>query len=176
MKNCSISDCEKPFYAKGLCKSHYSRARKYGDPLGKRLVNADKTCVGDSCDNPVFARELCHGHYQRVRNGVELDRPIGRAWREYPYEVTNSKGYVVVVTGRRLSDRIPKHRLVMEQYLGRPLLNHESVHHRNGDRSDNRLENLELWSTSQPYGQRIADKIRFALEIIEMYGDDPDAV
>lgn len=36
------------------------------------------------------------------------------------------------------------HRIVMEEYLGRELQTHEQVHHRNGNTSDNRLENLAL--------------------------------
>ena len=66
-----------------------------------------------------------------------------------------------------------EHRLVLARLLGRPLLPDETVHHRNGDRLDNRVDNLELWSSAQPKGQRIEDKLAWAHEIIRRY--DPDA-
>lgn len=83
-------------------------------------------------------------------------------------------GYVRVFVGAgapgaTASGYIAEHRKVMQEMLGRALVPEENVHHINGVRSDNRSENLELWSVSQPSGQRVADKLAWAKEFVSLY-------
>lgn len=60
--------------------------------------------------------------------------------------------------------------LVMSALIGRPLRKGESVHHRNGVRSDNSPHNLELRTTAHPQGQTLQDMIRFCEQYLEDYG------
>lgn len=72
----------------------------------------------------------------------------------------NKEGYVTVPKPPdhpSKNKRILEHRLVMEKALGRYLEPHEQVHHKNGNKQDNSLANLELWKRSQPPGVRATD-------------------
>lgn len=85
----------------------------------------------------------------------------------------NRNGYVLIWVpnndGTDGSRCIFEHVHVMSKHIGRPLMKGETVHHKNGIRSDNRIENLELWASHHPPGQRTSDLVDFAKEILSLY-------
>jgi hypothetical protein len=148
-----------------------------GDPL--KTIRHRGTCSVDGCDRPHAARSWCAIHYYRVQRTGEPGGPeIRTPDRTSGRYVQQSSGYVMIkVPGHPRASRgwVREHVVVMEAALGRPLYSGEEVHHRNGVKDDNRPENLELWVVRQPKGQRPADLVEWAHEILRRYGGD-DAV
>lgn len=105
-----------------------------------------------------------YGRYLNAEGYIILDK---RYSNRPPSRAVNRDGYVRLNV--RKDGRVLEHRHVMEQHLGRRLAADENVHHINGNKTDNRLENLELWVRSQPSGQRVTDLLTWAREILARY-------
>ena len=152
--NCEA--CGKAFQKK------YRAQRCCSTECGHTVKRADRMC---KCENCGLAFERPHGRtdrrfcsrscamHNRVRVGQIRSHPEGAQFK-------HMNGYVME---KRDGKWVMQHRLVMEQTLGRPLLPTERVHHKNGNRQDNRPENLELWtgatSKKDPHGVRVVDKV-----------------
>ncbi len=107
----------------------------------------------------------------RRKRNLPLDTPRMRG--ENGSGSINGNGYKIIYNKNHpnsKNDRIAEHTLIMSNHIGRPLFKGENVHHINGDKLDNRIENLELWNKCQPCGQRIEDKIKFYIEFLNQYG------
>jgi hypothetical protein len=125
-----------------------------------------RLCQIDGCEKKHKSNGYCGTHLARWKRWgdpmVVKKRPNGTP-------ATDPRtGYVY-----RYSKAV--HREMMESHLDRSLRPWETVHHRNGIRGDNRLENLELWTSAarwpgshHPRGQRVEDLVAF---VVENYAD-----
>lgn len=161
----------------GYCEKHYERFRRYGDPLGGGMFRSKRppACTAGGCTSVVVARALCSKHYARLTKHGDINGgKFHHSDRRRRWHV-NDGGYVVRHEPSNPNacpnGIVYQHRHVMSEMLGRPLCDGENVHHKNGDRADNRPDNLELWIVGQPAGQRAVDVVAWAREILATYGD-----
>lgn len=110
----------------------------------------EKTCSIDGCVKAVKSRGMCSAHAERYRIGLRGDRltkPIRDRMKDgKPKEMSGNNGYIYIsVDGKKKL----KHRLVMEEHIGRSLKSSECVHHRDGNPLNNSISNLVITTQSE---------------------------
>lgn len=126
-----------------------------------------RMCKNKKCKSgrPVYSKGYCSRCYNRQYKHGDPNAVLKRGTK--PKDGHKLK--YVFVWDKRIKNNTGIHRILMENFLGRNLIRGETVHHINGVTDDNRIDNLELWSSSQPAGQRVEDKVNWAIELLNLY-------
>lgn len=136
-------------------------------------------CVCD-CGNigTIQSQNLTNGTSKScgcLRNEEFKKRTLGKHHLWKGGRSKDAGGYIRIRTGHDDTGkpiRIMEHRVVMEKFLNRALLDSETVHHKNGIRTDNRLENLELKAAYHGSGQSIPDLVTWAEDVLKRYAPE----
>lgn len=75
----------------------------------------------------------------------------------------------IIPPNKKHRRQVLEHQMVMSHHLKRAILPDETIHHKDGNRSNNDLSNLELWVSSHRYGQRVVDTVEWAIETLRRY-------
>lgn len=151
MRTCEVEGCGRKHAAKGLCLMHYKRMRSRGTT--DEFVHPPKPPC-HHCEREAVARGLCPRHWKQWR--LTGDPLHADKRREGPTYI--SRGYPIV----RGRTGVPEHRIVAKAKPG------EVVHHIDGDRANNSIENLAVLASAAEHRKAHSSLQRIAYQLIRL--------
>lgn len=170
---CKVNGCQDKHEGLGYCKKHYLKLYRHGDPLAMPRVGKVKTGKHFNCQScgkqlyvilsrfrkGHFCSKKCHAKFQIGKHASPETILKRKQWRlnKSPSwkggRTKTPEGYILLKMPThpfaKPTGYIYEHRFVMEKRLGRYLKNEEHIHHVNGVKNDNRIDNLVILSNTE---------------------------
>jgi hypothetical protein len=150
---CSLVGCNDALKSRGYCSRHLDQFYTYGRIISiERIYDPTKKCSVEGCNRNHRSNGFCSGHHNQYRRHGTIVRVNLDQW-----------GKGEIVKGRYMFLKKPEHinadargyvkksNIVWETHTGHVVTPPELIHHKNGDKKDDRFENLELFASNNEH-------------------------
>jgi len=168
---CKVEGCNEPVKARGYCSRHTYQFYKHGKIISAgKMKDPSRKCSVPGCNRKHKANGYCEAHNQQFKkySRITSQEIVGRNGKSY----AGSKGssYILIMKkDHPMANKrgyVRRSHLAWEKHTGHIVTPPEVIHHKNGNKHDDRCENLELFSCDEEH-QRKRHRLKGVFGVIK---------